>query len=385
MAARVRLLMNPRRHRICMSLAGVAVCGLTACAGVPELPEREVGQSRATVTDIIDHISCELLHSDQGLANDHYFVTVLLTLQVDDFADFTPSLSAINPLAGSSTFVASFSGDFGGSRQRTFTTTYTIDAFNLLNGTDKKLKASNGADKKICPDKDAPYRPPKKLYNLSGDLSLAEIVRDGLEAKTRGGGIIDKPTTADGKTAPAFGSKVQFIITQSMTGAGPVWTIRHFKGPGSQNGIVSGKRLDTDSLLIGFAPQYQPTAATPSDVEKAAAAIQADIVKWQQTLSALNDQKQRSEARETQRKQRSRLYTFNLQAQQSDEAARASDLAAADALQNQLNVLQSKLDLDRANQVAAERATSPSSPDAAIAAAHEQITNMLLQGLGALH
>jgi hypothetical protein len=52
----------------------------------------------------------------------------------------------------------------------------------------------------------------------------------------------------DPKKSP-FGGSVQFIVTKSASGVGPVWSLVYFKGPGG----VNLSRINTDKLTFAFA------------------------------------------------------------------------------------------------------------------------------------
>jgi hypothetical protein len=243
----------------------VSLCAaLAGCAGVPDLyPDSKPSAPR--VNDIARQISCELYSgtSISPLADGKYFVTVLLTLQVDDNVDFTPSLGFISPLSGAMENVTTtVSGDLGGARRRTFTATYTLDATALKD---------HGAQ--WC----GKFQAANKTYKLDGTLGLNEVVEDGLGIinPARPALHVPSPSTPADKSAPSFGSYIQFIITRSMTGLGPVWTVKRFKGPGGSTGLFNAKRLDTDSVLITFAPQYTSTGPTPKQVAAAAQVQQA--------------------------------------------------------------------------------------------------------------
>ena len=357
----------------CSFLACLLACGLTACAGVPPLPGGNSVHSRVPVTDIVNEISCELSSVGDILAGGRYFASVLLTLQVDDSADFTPSLSAINPLTGSSTFAASLTGDLGGQRQRTFTTTYTIDAVQLVKDR-RDLQCSA----------DGHFKPGWKPYSLAGDLGLKEIVYDGIWAKDLKGGIIQAPSKAEDKAAPTFGSKVQFIVTETLVGAGPLWTIKHFKGPSGQNGLINGKRLDTDSILITFAPQFQPKPGVKSDTDRIIEAIEKSAAARRQTLQALETKRRQDAAAESARQARAHLFNVNPLTLQADRQAREAETEAETSLQQQADDLDAKI-VGYQAALAAAPAPEAASSSAAIAASRELLTNMLLQNLGTLH
>ena len=227
------------RKLIGMAAVSLAAQALSGCHTVPTLTPELTGPSEPTVNDIAKHIACEIyksgtvakLSSDQVSSLKNEVATVLLTLQVDDTVDLTPSLAltrAWTPPAVS--LVTTLNADIGGARQRTFTTSYSFDVGTLLAGTQD------------CRD------PKENLYSLGGNLQIAEIIKDGLNLTSDNTAypyVVHVPKNATDKSGPSFGSKVQFIITQSITNVGPVWTLKYFKG-----GAVGRAVYSTESAWI---------------------------------------------------------------------------------------------------------------------------------------
>lgn len=235
-----------------MVTAALPAILLAGCAGVPDLglARRAPGNVyNYKVTDIVDHLSCELhaaMKDHQELADNSYRISVLLTLKVDDNLDLTPSLTLMNPMQNEKySFSGLIAADLGGARQRTFTTNYTLEA--------ERLKDAPWCDV----GKDVTK---KAMYRLDGNLGLSEIIREGLKVteepkEDRG---VHLPTSPDDKAAPSFGSYVQFAVTRQLGGLGPLWTVRRLKGPSGGSGLLNGKRLTTDSLAIAFAAPAPP-------------------------------------------------------------------------------------------------------------------------------
>ena len=208
-------------------VAAVLACStLGGCSTVPRLvlDPRRFNRSRGLPTSSITSLARSPdLQDLSTLKSGKYLATVLLTLQVDDTIDFTPSLAETQLIPKPATLqvVTTLSGDIGGARRRTFTSSYSIDLTQL--GSSANCRAASE----------------EKLYDLRGDLGLSEIIADGLASQNDGlvpGGsdsaIITAPKSATDKSGPSFGSTVQFIVTNSMTAFGPVWTLKYFKGPG---------------------------------------------------------------------------------------------------------------------------------------------------------
>lgn len=232
------------------AVAGLASLLVAGC-GVPSLysppvPPNGTGQVSETllapkVADITDEIACELgrAKQDHGLLTSPYIVTVLLTLQVEDNLDLTPSLGFIHPFkSGAGNVTTTVSGDLGGDRKRTFTSTYYLDSAKL--------------DTAAC----NPRRDKRRLFTLTGSLGLTDIARDGEGVIARETAVTHTPQNKDDKSIPTFGSTVQFIVTKSITALGPVWAVTHLKGPGGNNGLINGKKVRTDSVTLTFARQY---------------------------------------------------------------------------------------------------------------------------------
>ena len=372
-----------------MSIVALALGGCTHT--VPALTsEFAKHPSGPTVDAIVDHIACEVARSDALTKPDSnrslndYVVTVLLTLQVDDSADLTPSLGLTQPLTKPAvSLVTTLNADLGGARQRMFTASYSFNVSDLL---------SKG---KSCDE------PREALYSLEGDLQINEIIKDGLNVTdpTRHDFVIRLPANATDKAGPSFGSKVQFVITQSVSNFGPVWTLKYFKGGGGSNGLVNGKRLDTDSVLITFAPKPKPAAAA-TDANKAledaitalAAAVdrQTEILKTRKNELARMQQRSALLSAQIQLPGLRSQSKKSLQAQTADlhsqEAAKADEVTSAEAtLANTKAIADAAAATKQALETTTQTASASQSTSAAANASEQLQLNMLLQNLTIAH
>lgn len=209
-----------------------ALCGLlvAGCAGVPQLDI----PSRLTVAQIVDKIQCEVWQAwekNRELAKKGrvkrpthtYLAVASLTLQVDDSAGVSPTVSFIEPLAVAGTqFTFGASAALKGARQRIYT-----EAFSLL---------VDDAKEEFC-------NLPRDNFDLTGDLGIVDAVDLGLGSTDPK----DRVTFAEDKEA--FGHSIQFVVTKSVSGVGPTWTLVNFTGPG---GLLGAERVDTHRLLVSF-------------------------------------------------------------------------------------------------------------------------------------
>ncbi len=269
---------------LCVALAGCGVPRLYSAGDTgayresptPADPKRDLAPK---VQHIIDEISCELadVHKYQ-LGGKSYLITVLLTLQVDDNLDVTPSVSLVRSLlGGTESETTTLSADVGGGRRRTFTTTYYLESDKLPDG----CKPTGG----------------DRLLRLDGNLGLFEVARDGAGVIAQGPAVHQIKPGKDDKAVSTFGSLIQFTVTRGVTGLGPVWTLKRFKGPSGQNGLVNGKRLNTDSVALTFAP-----VATAAETAKAnadvAGAVAVKDEKHRNTVAAAAERDRQQRARD---------------------------------------------------------------------------------------
>jgi len=248
-----------------------------------------------TVADLVGHIQCELYHAPgfTDLATNRYQALVTLTLKVDDNFGVSPTLSFIGPLDPGTSLTTSVGGTLSVARQRIFTTAYTIDLNTLLKNAPKVVGLPNCTSAKgtggftlnltgdlglggiIAAGQDATYykdvnatipSSPNQTLDVIFDPNKAPtmppnaqvIPDDKCHAKKDGPNSkpCDQPPTTTkvaNHTPPNFGSTIQFTIIKAIN-AGPLWSLIHFKGPSSANGLVNVGRTDTDTLVIAFAP-----------------------------------------------------------------------------------------------------------------------------------
>lgn len=261
--------------------AAVAVSMLlSACAGVPTLDIGARESARQTVSQVIDHIACEIAKADQKQFLDSYgyIATIQLTMKAEDAGGATPSLNFINPLrvAGTSQ-TTSIGGELSRTRLRTYTQTFSVVI--------KKIEET-----RAC-------KPGKPANALAGDLGINDVISAGV------GSIDDhKPIIISapvGDSVPlgigAFGSNIQFTLKRSING-GPTWIRTHFRGPNGGNGLFNLSRTDTDILYIAFAPartipatlQEKRDREAMTDAEKLAVAVAEATAEVQASVASSN-------------------------------------------------------------------------------------------------
>lgn len=355
----------------------MAISGLTlfifssACAGVPQLykPKYSTAGDQTLapkVNDIIDEISCELASAnDAMLTTREHIVTVLLTIQVDDNLNVTPTFLVTSMLSGvGRTFGLSEGLDVGGARRRTFTTTFHLDS--------AKLAA-------YAPD--CAERHKKRLYRLDGDLGLSEIVRDGTAAIRK---LTPIQYVTTGKM-PSYGSTVQFVVNRSLSALGPLWTLNSFKGPSGSSGLVNGKQLNTDILTITFSPVID-TSAKVADRQKVAVAKSLEVATTARRSSDAD--RTLTEAVEASRtaKRNAARYGYNKNASQSaEDAKKAEDEARAAKDASAGDEARAREELRAAvEQVRAAEVEHAQDARRAAEASESLLQTMVLQGIGAV-
>jgi hypothetical protein len=375
-----------------LAVVSVAALTLAGCAHtVPALTsELAKHPSGPTVDAIVDHIACEVVRSDAVTKPDNnrslndYVVTVLLTLQVDDSADLTPSLGLTQPLKKPAvSLVTTLNADLGGARQRMFTSSYSFNVSDLLN---KGRSCGN---------------PSEYLYSLEGDLQINEIINDGLNVTdvTKHDFVIRLPANVSDRSGPSFGSKVQFVVTQSISDFGPVWTLKYFKGPGGSNGLLNGKRLDTDSVLITFAPKPKPApVATDANkaLEDAIAALTAAVDRQTEILNSRKHELAQIKQRSVQLSAQMEVPGLGshsrkaIEAQaanlDSQEALKAEEVKSAeDTLANTKAIADAAAATKQSLDAATQSGNTSQSTSAAANASQQLQLNMLLQNLTIAH
>jgi hypothetical protein len=264
---------------------------LSGCVSTPSL-DKVSGVTPQTVVDVIE---CELYNArkaiDKKLATDKqlaqcfegsagrrvlkslaarrriagcqslgdYKAVAELALQVDEQLTLAPAFTHTDVVSNTFTRVFDWGLKFDSQASRTYTQTITFNISDL--GKDKQ-----GRDVNPC------VRPPSRV-SLNGNLGLEEVVRLAFEAiDSKDYGVDLGDTTADSpppasaalaadaggrgrgrgrdKAKSAFGTSIEFVLLLGVNGAGPTWTLQHFKGPGK---FVSTQRTDRHSVTIGFA------------------------------------------------------------------------------------------------------------------------------------
>lgn len=250
---------------------------LVACTTTPNFDLRE----SITVARLARHIECEVYEAYQKyprLYKEQWVAVAILSLQVDEDANLTPSLTHIHPITAVTSFMFSEAGKLGTSSQRIFTENMTIEIPALVNA----IKKSNYCVAEKNADTD-----------LAGDLGIPEVVGMGFSTASL---TSYHPMTGGGSATSAFGESVQFIVTMNLNGVGPTWTLKNFKGPG---GLFGASRMNTNRLTISFAPgiggQHKlvpygvtPAPSPPPEVaaaaNAAAAAMANNMLLLQQSL-----------------------------------------------------------------------------------------------------
>jgi hypothetical protein len=268
------------RIRTFASLPAIALA-LGGCSGMQnfDVPLDSAGQP--TVVSIVDRIKCELLEmvrDDRGqdhvpslhrafLLNGNYEIAASLSLDVTDSGGLTPSLTYIDGLSAGQS--VSWGLSFNASREKVANFTENL-SFSMRDIYTQWKRDGRRMD---CPVADT---------NLAGELGISNIV--AMAATSEGG-------TSGGTSKPAFSGSVQFAVTKAMTGAGPTWSLVHFKGPGSFANL-SEKHLD--KLTIAFAEgetTRKPAAVAAKQASRTTNPVAAALL--QQVLtSSINTQLQ---------------------------------------------------------------------------------------------
>jgi hypothetical protein len=362
------------------------------------------------VQDVIDEISCELKWAKVA---PNMLITVNVTLQVEDTMDVTPSITFTHMFSGTGrmrTVVAL--ADAGGDRKRSFTTTAYLNS-NYLHSADcaeptlsfrtadhrigeKKLTSISPAVAANQPDGKAFKIGRDRLFTLTGDLRIAEIVRDGQASIAQQFHLMEKPDTT-AKTIPTFGATVAFTVTENLTALGPEWTLSTIKYPSDAKGLCNGKRVRTDTLILTFA-EIPPTPNKAPDpvvtlLKQIEHDLQADKAEKEHQLAAASKDYAQSiiDLREYKSQSKGKFRFNGLSPELVEQQFRDKvERAAAD-----LNVVRgesSKLDQRRGEIAAAitgveaTQAQSDSTSRAAAAVAGQnQLTTIVLQNLGELN
>jgi hypothetical protein len=217
------------RHRLHALAFGLTIT-VGGCAGIPALDV----DGPLTVDAIVDEIHCEVLAAAgkyPRLKKQNWVASIDLSLQVDDSAGLTPTVSFIDPLATAGTsFTFGASAELKGSRKRIYE--------ELLDLPIHDLKP------RLCPAQGS-------TYNFTGDLGIVDAVDIGLRS-------VEPEDAAQYQKDKAFGQTIEFVITKNVSGVGPTWTLVRFTGPG---GLFGAERVDTHTLAVSFASGATATKA----------------------------------------------------------------------------------------------------------------------------
>jgi hypothetical protein len=209
------------------------------------------------VSRIVDHIACELARATKasGVPEDfgkNYVVSIFLTVQFDDEAQFNPSLGFIAPLNSFSGTGNSFTKTVGGQLSRSRSTNFTGSYVFVLS----ELKSD-------CSD-----APQKEL--LTGSLNLLDYIRVGMHAigPDDPKGVQWADTKSVAAASPDFGATIKFITVEGLNASPGLKTPRFSGFAGGQNGLLNYMRTSTDTLVIAFAPQCEvdPVSGSCADV-----------------------------------------------------------------------------------------------------------------------
>jgi hypothetical protein len=225
-------------------LSGATLLGAALCAGcaVPfyDVPLDEYGQP--TVKTIVERIQCEIRdmvrddrpdHPDsfhrKFLLNGDYDVVIALSLEVNDSGALAPSVSYITPLTAVTSQTWGANATLSKARDHTFSENIQLSTREIF------LDWKSGLKSYDCPMADT---------NLAGSLGLKDIV--SMAASTPG---LDEELKGGAKSV--FGGIVQFVVTKSISAAGPSWQLIRFKNIAA---LGSLSEVNTDKITLAFAP-----------------------------------------------------------------------------------------------------------------------------------
>lgn len=236
--------------RLAFGLRAISISAaalLFGCASRPAAFDSPFGDPDAppTVQDLLDKLECE----DQFAAGNktigadfdsqHYFAAVNLTLEVTNNQGVNPSLNYITPYRSVGTGLTQSLGfQLTATQHRTFNLAYTIDL-------------SKPSDEQGCA---------AQKVKLQGTLGLKGIVEAGLAYSKQSGhrwplfAAAMERTKPSAAVAPIFGATIDFTVVKGIGGAGPTWTVKHFKGPNGGNpGLINLSRTEKNTLVVSFA------------------------------------------------------------------------------------------------------------------------------------
>jgi hypothetical protein len=223
----------------CISIAVATALG--GCSNIPPLGI----EGPPTIRQIVDEIECEVAEAADKyprLRREDWAVAVDLTLQVEETAGLTPTVSFIQPFATAGTsFAFGASAALKGERKRIYEELLDLKINQIRN---PRCLARTG------------------YFDLTGNLGIVEAADLGL-----GSANLPLPQFHHDK---AFGQTIHFELTRNVSGVGPTWTLTHFTGPG---GFFGAERVDTHELIISFSPgavvTKKGTVARPDAIVRA--------------------------------------------------------------------------------------------------------------------
>lgn len=250
-------------------VAAIGAALIGGCSLTPGFDSLTASSSNVapTVDQLIDHIQCEIVDVEKGkgiqtdeekqalnkFLSQSYIVYATLTLDVTNSQGLSPSLNFINPYVVAGTNVTQMlGGQITGMQHRNINPSFTLDLDPKNIDPVRSQKCSEAAG----------------TFGLSGDLGIKELILAGVQRSTEADFMFPFPSSTEmgaikAATAPAFASTIDFTVNYSFN-AGPVWTLKHFKGPSGSSGLVSAGRIDKDTLVLSFASAGpRPTASVP--------------------------------------------------------------------------------------------------------------------------
>jgi hypothetical protein len=214
---------------------------LSAGCAVPfyDVPNDAYGQP--TVKTIVERLECEIrdmVRDDRPddpatfnslfLLNGDYDVQIALSLEVNDSGGLAPSVTYVAGLTGPSTVSWSAGGSISEARDHTFGENIQLSVRKIYLDWKSGHKA---------------YDCPLANTNLAGTLGLKDIV--ALAASTPE--LVDPVKSPD---AGVFGGTIQFVVTKSVTSAGPTFALVHFTNIAALGNL---SEINTDKITLAFA------------------------------------------------------------------------------------------------------------------------------------
>jgi len=250
---------------------------LTGCVTTPSF-DRLSGVTPKTVVDVIQ---CELATTKKSLARrpnpirlDEWTAVADLSLQVDEQATLTPSLSHTNLTSTLLAFDWGLKLDTQSTRIYSEKITFRIkdlDASSCaalhrgitLTGNLGLQEVVEMAFLSVDPNDvgtSGPFSGPAAKQGPKKSAAPPPLLRQRgfSSSKSAGRAYARARAKSGGKTEGDFGTSIEFVITKGIGPAGPTWTLKHFKGPG--NKLFTTQRSDTHKVTISFSKQGQAGA-----------------------------------------------------------------------------------------------------------------------------